>query len=64
MKLEAACDRCGLRAVRHELERRGIIVRFCDLCYWGELERPDPALPVEEKPAGPKTVRGDQPVNR
>ncbi len=32
------CERCGLRAVRHELEKEGIILRFCDDCYWGELE--------------------------
>jgi len=32
------CEKCGLRAVRHELERQGVILRFCDFCYWGELE--------------------------
>jgi len=32
------CDKCGLRAVRHELERQGVTLRFCDYCYWGELE--------------------------
>ncbi len=31
-----ACDRCGLRAVRGELEERGIVIDFCDGCYWGE----------------------------
>ncbi len=32
-----ACDRCGLREVRHELEKKGVIIRFCDECYWGEM---------------------------
>lgn len=31
-----ACDRCGLRAVHGELEERGIVINFCDECYWGE----------------------------
>jgi hypothetical protein len=33
----AACDKCGLKVVRYELERRGIVLRFCDMCYWGEV---------------------------
>jgi hypothetical protein len=33
-----ACQRCGLRVVRQELEARGISIRFCPECYWGELE--------------------------
>jgi hypothetical protein len=64
MKQETACDRCGLRAVRHELERRGIMMRFCDLCYWGELERPAPTLPPNEGRVEPTTARGGQPINR
>lgn len=51
------CERCGLRAVRHELEKRGTILRFCDYCYWGALEAEDaakaeaaPAVQVPEKP--------------
>jgi hypothetical protein len=38
MDFVTACEKCGLKAVRHELERRGIVYRFCDDCYWGELE--------------------------
>ncbi len=38
MDRQSACDKCGLKAVRYELERRGIVLRFCDTCYWGELE--------------------------
>ena len=51
------CERCGLREVRHALERRGIIVRFCDECYWGEAQQPDVVEPGEEQPpeqAGPR----------
>jgi len=33
-----ACDKCGLQAVRHELERQGTMLRFCDSCYWGEID--------------------------
>jgi len=39
----SACDKCGLKSVHYELERRGIVLRFCDTCYWGEVganERP------------------------
>ncbi len=49
-----ACERCGLREVRHELERRGIIIRFCDECYWGEAAETAPAVPPQpqtDKPA-------------
>jgi hypothetical protein len=35
------CERCGLREVRHELERKGIVVHFCDECYWGEVAKTD-----------------------
>jgi len=48
------CDRCGLRAVRHELERNGIIMRFCDDCYWGEVVEPGPE-PAPEAPGERKT---------
>jgi hypothetical protein len=47
----SACDKCGLKAVRYELEQRGIVLRFCDMCYWGEVgtgERPADGV-VEEK---------------
>jgi hypothetical protein len=36
-----ACERCGLREVRHELEKKGVIIRFCEECYWGEISEPD-----------------------
>jgi len=38
MERPAVCERCGLRVVRRELERSGVIMRFCDECYWGEAE--------------------------
>jgi hypothetical protein len=44
-----ACDRCGLREVRHELERRGVVVRFCDECYWGEMEAGAEPGPMEAR---------------
>jgi hypothetical protein len=58
----AACNKCGLRAVRYELERRGILLRFCDTCYWGEVsadERPAGAG-MEEKPDG--STSGEAPA--
>jgi hypothetical protein len=39
----SACERCGLREVRHELEKKGVIIRFCDECYWGEISEPGAA---------------------
>jgi len=44
-----ACERCGLREVRHELARRGINIRFCDECYWDELPETDLAVPPEQR---------------
>lgn len=52
------CERCGLREVRHELERKGIVARFCDECYWGEVteteappeRKADGTAPSERKP--------------
>lgn len=35
------CEKCGLRAVRQELERNGIVLKFCDYCYWGEAAAED-----------------------
>ena len=56
------CDRCGLRSVRRELEHRGVILRFCDVCYWGAVEAGDrflgEHLPVEEPPAAPPPKAG------
>jgi hypothetical protein len=60
-----ACDRCGLREVRHELERRGVVVRFCDECYWGEMEAGAEPGPMEARaPEGgiaPRNVRRKTP---
>jgi len=35
------CEKCGLRAVRQDLERNGIVLKFCDYCYWGEAAAED-----------------------
>ena len=47
-----ACEKCGLREVRHELEKKGVTIRFCEECYWGEIEdmSPEPA-PTQNKGA-------------
>jgi hypothetical protein len=36
-KIEApdTCARCGLQRATRALEARGITVRLCDDCYWG-----------------------------
>jgi len=51
-----ACDKCGLKVVRYELKKRGIVFRFCDVCYWGELDAEAGPTPsdVEKKQAGPQ----------
>lgn len=57
---QSACDKCGLKAVRYELERRGIVLRFCDACYWGELgadARPA-GSDMEKKQADPRAPFG------
>ena len=46
------CESCGLKAVRYELERQGIFLRFCDTCYWGDHEveiGPPASVLVEER---------------
>ena len=48
-----ACERCGLRDVRHELEQKGVIIRFCDECYWGEISDADLAAPPQKPAAAP-----------
>jgi hypothetical protein len=54
-----ACERCGLREVRHELEQKGVIIRFCDECYWDEISEPDLTAPPQTKAAEPApTGRG------
>jgi hypothetical protein len=52
-QIQAACDRCGLRAWSRELEQHRIVMRFCDECYWDELEPSDPAKPAAARPAAP-----------
>ena len=52
----AACEKCGLKAVRYELERCGIVLRFCDMCYWGEantIERAPDGKVDEQRETGP-----------
>jgi hypothetical protein len=56
--VSTACERCGLRSVRCELEQRGIVVRFCDDCYWGEIQPPDLVELREEAQPGHRTPRG------
>ncbi len=41
MEIIPICERCGLRTVRREFERNGIVLRFCDYCYWREVEAED-----------------------
>jgi hypothetical protein len=41
------CARCGLRRLTLALEQRGIIIRLCDDCFWGN----QPAKPAEKLPA-------------
>ncbi|HYM92203.1 MAG TPA: hypothetical protein VEW91_11275 [bacterium] len=43
----SVCEKCGLKAVRHELERQGVIMKFFDSCYWGEVD------PGATPPPGP-----------
>ena len=34
------CGRCGLRRATKELEERGVQIRLCDDCYWGQETQP------------------------
>jgi hypothetical protein len=34
------CNRCGLRRATQALEDRGIQIRLCDYCYWGQETQP------------------------
>jgi hypothetical protein len=43
MTTQTACERCGLRAVRKELERDGVVMRFCAECYYGEAGEDAPS---------------------
>lgn len=49
------CERCGLRDVSHELERKGKIIHFCDECYWGEIGESHPAVSAPPRPGEPKS---------
>jgi hypothetical protein len=61
MKTVTACDRCGLREVRHQLEQRGIVVNFCDDCYWGDVQQPDPAArPQDQMPVVEPAATGSR----
>ncbi len=53
------CPRCGLRKWTRELERQGIIIRFCDECYWG---RPDEATVPEGRKDRDPTVGSQRTV--
>ena len=59
--LYTACEKCGLREVRHELERHGVVVKFCDECYWGEISEPESAsaAPPQTRTAEPATSGSD-----
>lgn len=50
------CKRCGLKAVRHDLEQQGIVMHFCDDCYWG--------VPEEEASSGQQEVAGEAPMTK
>lgn len=43
------CARCGLRRATRELEARGVFIRLCDDCYWGQ--EPDAAERRDEPSA-------------
>ena len=52
-RVPTACEQCGLREVRHELEKQGVIIRFCDDCYWGEISESGAAGPSQQPAAEP-----------
>ncbi|HEV2357317.1 MAG TPA: hypothetical protein VGZ23_06865 [bacterium] len=64
MKQVTACDRCGLRTVRHELEQRGVVMHFCDECYWGEAQEIAPAEVPGARPVEPAAPRSGGPVTQ
>jgi hypothetical protein len=49
-----ACEKCGLREVSHEFEKKGVIIRFCEECYWGEISE------TGEVTAAPSAKRAGQ----
>jgi len=48
------CEHCRLKPVRHELRRHGIVVNFCDDCYWGLVE--------EKESPGSEELVGEAPT--
>lgn len=64
MKPVAVCDRCGLRTVSRELEQRGVILRFCDECYWGEVQETGRAEAPGTRPDEPASSRQGEPVTQ
>jgi len=58
MTTQTACERCGLRTVRKELERDGVVMRFCEECYYGEAgEEPPSATPSKSEAKQPGAER-------
>jgi hypothetical protein len=59
--LYTACEKCRLREVRHELERHGVVIKFCDECYWGEISEPESAsaAPPQTRATGPAACGSD-----
>jgi hypothetical protein len=58
MTTPSPCEKCGLRTVRKELARDGIVMRFCEECYYGEAgeeappaSTPEARMPGAERPA-------------
>ncbi len=35
------CARCGLRRATKKLEEKGMAIRLCDDCFWGQEPAPD-----------------------
>lgn len=57
-----ACEKCGLREVRHELERKGVTIRFCEECYWGEIEDMDPEPEARQQRIVEPAAPGSRPT--
>ncbi|HKX16982.1 MAG TPA: hypothetical protein VJT33_03095 [bacterium] len=56
-----ACEKCGLREVRHELEKKGVTIRFCEECYWGELEDMSPETAPPQNKSAERAAPGSGP---
>ncbi|MHB8731125.1 MAG: hypothetical protein ACYDAB_04980 [bacterium] len=59
--LYTACEKCGLREVRRELEKQGVVIKFCDECYWGEISDLESAsaAPAQKLAARPAASGSD-----